>query len=394
MYYDFLFKQCSPIPNAKLSAINYPLPLTEQQSTEVQTILSIIASILLAIPFNYVPAAFAVFVVKERSCKSKHLQLVSGVDLLSYWVSTYIWDMCLYMLLAILAIVGFLCFGDVSVVFTGSLSSLLCSFTLIVGYGVSSLPFAYLLSRFFDNPPNAQISIMIIFFITGFVAVNAYFILENIETTRDIAKALRPLFRTWPAYDLGEGFLNLASNYWLQQISVDAPSPFEWDECGRQIVLLYVLALPYFLWLMLLEYSSDGGSGGRFGKVMRGLRATAHNFHNKLSGCVMVSSDIDDDDVLAEQAAVKQGKTAMITQVPIVIKDLWKTYPKGSLIAALLRKICFCGNSNSADKKTKIAVDNLSLHVDNGVTMGLLGVNGAGKKTSFFNHQLDYKLCM
>lgn len=382
-YYDFLFKKCTIGDNPKLSAINQPLPLTSQQSTEVRTILSIIASILLAIPFNYIPAAFAVFVVKERCCKSKHLQLVSGVDMLAYWVSAYIWDMLLYMLLGILAMVGFLSFGDVSVVFTGTVATFFCTWTMIIGYGVSSLPFAYLLSRFFDNPPNAQISIMIIFFITGFVAFNAYFIMANLENTKDIADALRPIFRTWPAYNLGEGFFNLSTNFWATQILSDAPSPFSWDACGRQILLLYALGPPYFLWLMFLEYSSDGGSGGQFGRLMRGLRAVAHNIHNRVSGFQRVPSNDIDEDVLEEERAVKERKDSMLASSPIVIVDLWKTYPKGSLISVLFRKIasfiCCFRKSNDSDQKPKIAVNNLSVHVENGTTFGLLGVNGAGK---------------
>eukprot|EP00551_Chaetoceros_affinis_P007272 CAMPEP_0203672206 /NCGR_PEP_ID=MMETSP0090-20130426/7774_1 /ASSEMBLY_ACC=CAM_ASM_001088 /TAXON_ID=426623 /ORGANISM="Chaetoceros affinis, Strain CCMP159" /LENGTH=2044 /DNA_ID=CAMNT_0050537473 /DNA_START=44 /DNA_END=6178 /DNA_ORIENTATION=- len=385
-YYDHLYKQCTQSTNSKLSAINQPLPLTSQQSTEIRTILSIIASILLAIPFNYIPAAFAVFMVKERAVKSKHLQLVSGVDMLSYWTSAYLWDMILYMLLSILTMVAFLSFGEVSAVFTGTVARFFCTWSMVVGYGMSSLPFAYLLSRLFDNPPNAQISIMIIFFITGFVATNAYLILDSIDTTKELAKILRPIFRTWPAYNLGEGMLNLASNFWQAQISSNAPSPFGWEACGRQLLLLYALAPPYFIWLMLLEYSSDGGSGGRFGRAVRTLRASAHNLHNVLAGFKQVSSDEIDDDVMKEKEAVREGKEEMIKSSPILIAELWKTYPKGSLVSALFQKIfsfcrC-CKKSNATVKGPKVAVNNLSLHVDNGVTFGLLGVNGAGKTTT------------
>ena len=346
--------------------------------------MSIIASVLLAIPFNYIPAAFAVFLVKERAVKSKHLQLVSGVDMLSYWVSAYIWDMILYMLLSVLIMVTLLCFGDISAVYTGTMSSFFCTFTMVVGYGVSSLPFAYLLSRLFDNPPNAQISIMIIFFITGFVATNAYLILDSIPATKELAKILKPIFRTWPAYNLGEGLLNLASNFWQAQVLSDARSPFHWEACGRQICLLYALAPPYFVWLMLLEYSSDGGSGGVFGRAVRKIRAAAHNFHNQLSGFEQVSTEEIDDDVMKEKEAVREGKENMIETSPILISELWKTYPKGSLLTVLFHKIVSlmcscCYKSKHSDWKPKVAVNNLSIHVENGITFGLLGVNGAGE---------------
>jgi len=383
-YYDFLYKKCSVFSGSDLVAVNSPLPLTEQQSTEVRTILSIIASILLAIPFNYIPAAFAVFVVKERSCKSKHLQLVSGVDMLAYWLSTYIWDMILYFVLTILGMLGFLCFGEVSAVFTGTILSFLCTWSMMIGYGLSSLPFAYLLSRFFDSPPNAQISIMIIFFITGFVAVNSQLILSNLETTKDLAKTLEPLFRTWPAYNLGDGFLNLSSNFWETQIFDESRSPFRWEVCGRQLALLYGLSFPYFCWLMLLEYSSDGGSGGLFGRLLRLLRLTVHNAHNQLSGFKRVNADDIDEDVLEEEIRVNRDKHTLKAESPILIAELWKTYPAGNFISALLRqiasKICCCVKWKP--DYPKVAVKNLSIHVENGETLGLLGINGAGKTTT------------
>jgi hypothetical protein len=37
--------------------------------------------------------------------------------------------------------------------------------------------------------------------------------MTQIETTQDAAESLRPLFRLWPAYNIGEGFIELASAF-------------------------------------------------------------------------------------------------------------------------------------------------------------------------------------
>lgn len=76
------------------------------------------------------------------------------------------------------------------------------------------LPFSYLFARKFDNPESAQISVIGVLFITGFVAVNAYYIMDSIDSTKDVAAALQPLFRMWPGYLLGDSFIQLASAFW------------------------------------------------------------------------------------------------------------------------------------------------------------------------------------
>ena len=41
------------------------------QSIEIKTVLSIFASLFILIPYCYIPAAFTVFIVRERVTKSK-----------------------------------------------------------------------------------------------------------------------------------------------------------------------------------------------------------------------------------------------------------------------------------------------------------------------------------
>ena len=46
----------------------------------------------------FLSSSFIVFLVQERSNKAKHVQLVSGVDPISYWTSAYLWDMINFMI--------------------------------------------------------------------------------------------------------------------------------------------------------------------------------------------------------------------------------------------------------------------------------------------------------
>lgn len=62
-------------PAAYLKAYSQPLPLTKDEALEIQTALTVLAALFVLIPFCYLAATFAVFVVRERSVKAKLLQV-------------------------------------------------------------------------------------------------------------------------------------------------------------------------------------------------------------------------------------------------------------------------------------------------------------------------------
>jgi len=397
-----LFQKCTSNERAKISAINHPLPLTSEKSTEIQVILSAVASFFLLIPFCYIPSTFVVFVVKERLCKSKHVQLVSGVNMSAYWISTYTWDMFLYGILSILVSIVLLAYGhDGSAqVFVGDTTHFFCTFSLILGYGFSALPFAYLWSRYFTNPTNAQISILGIFFIKGFVALNIYYSLNFNDKTQHIASALLHLFRLFPPFNFGYGLLQLSSSFWSREIMGSNTNIFSWDLCGASLALLYGLSIIYFVLLLLLECSSDGGLKGILGKLLRCLHRNSElNVLKKR--CVekspsgnLILNDVttDDKDVQAESNFVLANKEKLKHTAIVFLANLWKIYPPNtgifrSFIRMLKHSVCCCCK-NETDVETKIdisllpkeAVRGLSIAVMPGETFGLLGLNGCGKE--------------
>jgi len=148
---EYIYRRCGGSPAARLVSVQHPLPLTSQQTIEVKTALSIIASLFILIPYCYVPGAFIVFLVKEKTCKSKHLQLVSGVNLSSYWAAHYLFDITVFLLLTVLIMLVFLAYGsDSAEVFVGDAESFFCTMALTFGYGLSILPFSYLIARSFQ----------------------------------------------------------------------------------------------------------------------------------------------------------------------------------------------------------------------------------------------------
>ena len=53
----------------------------------------VLISIFIIVAMSFVPASFVVFLVYERSTKAKHLQFVTGINPVMYWIGNYVWDM-------------------------------------------------------------------------------------------------------------------------------------------------------------------------------------------------------------------------------------------------------------------------------------------------------------
>lgn len=62
------------------------------------------------IAFAFIPASYAIFVVKEREHGAKHQQLISGAGLIPYWLSSFLWDVISYLVPAALTISLFFVF--------------------------------------------------------------------------------------------------------------------------------------------------------------------------------------------------------------------------------------------------------------------------------------------
>jgi len=399
-----IYKECKGNDKSRLVSINHPLPLSEQQDIEIKVILSMLSSLFILVPYCYIPAAFVVFLVKERACKAKHVQIVSGVNLSAYWISSYLWDMILFSFLTILIMILYICYGTESAeVFVGSFESFLCTFLLTFGYGFSVLPFAYLFSRGFENHSSAQVAVGGIVFMTGFVAVNAHFMLGALAKTKAVADGLYPLFRMWPAFNLGEGLINLSGSHWYREVLGQDTSPFDWDVAGKSLCLLFALAPVYFLLLLVFEYSNEGGSGGMIGNFLRSIRTEWQNvvsswygLRRDEKGALLLNDSLDegalaeDEDVAEERTLVEGHVEELRRSASVLIVNLWKVYqPSVGLFGSLVRwcRSCFSSEVDDDDEKEKtfkpkIAVHGVNTAIVEGETYALLGTNGAGKTTA------------
>lgn len=171
--------------------------------------------------------------------------------------------MSLFCILTGLIMVTLYSYGkDASKIFISTPEATFAVFLLLILYGTSAIPISYIYSFAFDNHSTAQISIMTINFFTGFVAVLAYYIMVSIPSTKSLGESLVHFFRIFPPYNIGEGLINIAANYFANELAEQNISYLSWKVSGRNIahlgietgVYMTVVLLSESTWLRRLGY--------------------------------------------------------------------------------------------------------------------------------------------
>jgi ATP-binding cassette subfamily A (ABC1) protein 3 len=189
----------SGIATAKITTRNFPLPRTFQQDNQEASENAFVTALFCMIAFCFIPASFATFVVKEREVKAKHQQVISGVSIYAYWVSTWAWDTISYLPTAALVIAAVYAF-DVPSYTTDDAGDAYALLFLLAGPAVAS--FTYIVSYLFVSHSTAQIMVMFINFITGLGLMVCSFVFTLVHSTRAMNVHLRYFFRLFPAFCL------------------------------------------------------------------------------------------------------------------------------------------------------------------------------------------------
>uniref|UniRef100_A0A673AT76 P-type phospholipid transporter n=1 Tax=Sphaeramia orbicularis TaxID=375764 RepID=A0A673AT76_9TELE len=327
-----------------ISAFNHPLNLTKEQLSQVAlvtTSVDVLVSICVIFAMSFVPASFVVFLIQERVSKAKHMQFISGVQPLLYWVANFIWDMCNYIVPATLVILIFICFQQKAYVSSTNLPVLAL---LLLLYGWSITPLMYPASFFFKIPSTAYVVLTSVNILIGINGSISTFVMElfgnnEIGGINDILKNVLLIF---PHFCLGRGLIDMVKN----QAMADAlerfgenrfRSPLEWDMVGKNLFAMAVEGVVFFIITVLIQY--------RF--------CIKPSILTKLGPL-----GEEDEDVYRERQRIIHG----LGHGDILeLRQLTKVF-----------KV-----------KQKPAVDRLCVGIPPGECFGLLGVNGAGKTTTF-----------
>ena len=144
-----LFKYYTNSTENKIIVNNHPLPrnlqgkITDQQLKDM-TGFNVGSG--LTFGFSFLIASFVIFIIKERSSNSKHLQFMSGCNSHVFWISSLVWDIVNYMFAVIIVLLLLRAFSIME--FLGSYRWLI-TLGLMVLYGFAHISQMYLFSYLF-----------------------------------------------------------------------------------------------------------------------------------------------------------------------------------------------------------------------------------------------------
>lgn len=97
----------------------------------------------------FVSAFYIIFHIKERVSNAKHLQFVSGVDILTFWSVSYLWDLLTFIITALCLVITILCYQEDGYKSPSDLGRI---FSVFLYFAFSVLPLTYLGSFLFTIP--------------------------------------------------------------------------------------------------------------------------------------------------------------------------------------------------------------------------------------------------
>lgn len=83
-------------PNGSITLHNHPFPSTLRQQAIFTGLISFFAAIGVVIGYAFISAFHASFLVAERESNVKFMQLIAGISIPAYWVSSLLWDIIVY----------------------------------------------------------------------------------------------------------------------------------------------------------------------------------------------------------------------------------------------------------------------------------------------------------
>ena len=294
------------------------------------------------------------------------IQFVSGANVLVFWTISFIWDYITFILITALYVCVLSIFQEEGWSTGEELGRVVL---ILLFFGFSVIPFTYLFSYLFDIPSTGFTKMMLFNIFSGTIFFTAIFLMkyEGFNTV-NVAKALEWVFLIFPHFALSHSLNNVNIVTTTRQVC-DAQCdllPFctkklmckKFPYCcnteiftftsngiARNLVYMFLVGTISFISVLLIEY--------------RIFERLFKNRFTYFGSPPETEDDVMDSDVQNEKQRVANMGEYEIKANNLIIRNMTKFYKKF------------------------LAVNQISVGVDGSECFGLLGVNGAGKTSTF-----------
>lgn len=360
-------------PDASITVINKPQPVRSASSgpkysmmTGTQIALNLYFGVSILV------SGFCLLTVNERVTKAKHIQFLSGVYALNFWLSALLWDFLIFFISCCLLLVVFT-FSDLKILVTGY--RLLDTLFIFMVFGWAVIPFMYLISFLFSSHTSAYAKLVIFNYCAGIFGAVADVTISSIQGEEAASKSLLlNAMMVLPIHNFG---MSISRHYDIQHTKFACTSKekvssvmncskavtersiytLEYDAVGRYLLAMAVTGLLFLLLIFLLETTLWKVKTFVFRYILFGIfkKSNKDRVSKELSG------ESEDEDVQNERNRILENPQESLNSI-VLIKELIKVY---------------------FSKPVVLAVRNISVAIQKQECFGLLGLNGAGKTTTF-----------
>jgi len=368
--------------NIKVNFKNKVMPKTLKQelssNSESGTVI-----IFVAIAFALIPANFITIIVRERNNNSKHLMRLSGLNIMSYWIVNFIYELTKYYF------TGGICLIILKI-FDYYTPYLILIYLI---YGPPLILFTYFLGFFFNDESSAQNKMVLLHSLIGVLGSSTIIVLRGNENVSKIGKYLQYIFSILPSFCFNFGYSLSFNKIFIYMVDY----PDDWMKFTDEdlikyfnllkgpIVILAIEVVFYFVLLFFMEFLTYSNffknttnnllieeTNVEDQGVLNEIEKASKNdmkFNNILENKIELNIN-DSNETLVNSKNYDEGEAKNYI---IRIKNLKKIYKTG------IYKIFFC----CFKEKGKVAIKNLNFCLEKGECFGLLGLNGAGKTSTF-----------
>ncbi|XP_068946900.1 phospholipid-transporting ATPase ABCA3-like [Petaurus breviceps papuanus] len=368
---NILFKSLSG-PQASITISNHPQPRSASQAAEEQYFWGhkgFDIAINMLYGMGSLASTFSIMAVSERVIKAKHIQFISGVYVIHFWLSSLLWDLIVFFIPCFLLLGVFKVF-DVKA-FTED-SHPADALLILMFYGWSIIPLMYLMSFLFKAGSTAFIRLIMFNFFSGIITLIILYVTSfKALKLKEISKFLDKLFLVLPNHSLGMCLSSFYNNFESRKYCTSSATAtlhckmaninyednfYAWETPGIGRFMTSLIVSGFFFLILLLFIEAN---------ILWRLKILASHLLGARNWAQVHSKEAAlprDEDVENESKKIEESLPELLLSTPLVVTQLTKVY--GSRVPFL-------------------AVNRISLTVQKGECFGLLGFNGAGKTTTF-----------